>query len=229
MTHLSLFEVASRLLPRSDREAVLGDLVEADASPRQILFEVLGLVARRQIAPWKTWQPWLAALGIALPASLLLMGASVSVIATFQRTPWPIIAENEAPLNLMALIFLLIAWSWTAGFVVASLSRRTLWTSSVACLVPCLFCLARFRTESLSRFSLFLFILPVVLGVCQGIRNTRISLSFAAVLAVAVTMLTILERSGDFCWLTAALLWPSWYIVATASGHVTKLENRETP
>jgi len=36
-------------------------------------------VILQQLLHWKSWQPWLATFGLALPGSLLLMGISVSV------------------------------------------------------------------------------------------------------------------------------------------------------
>lgn len=221
-------EAAAYLVPKGDREAVIGDLAEAEASPRQILLEVLGLVVRREISLWKNWRPWAAALALALPTSFLLMGTSVSVLTAYQRREIRMVPDADAPLALAAKIFLLLAWSWTAGFVLVSLSRRTLWASLVACLVPCFFCFARFRMEELSPLSLFLFVLPGAFGVWQGIRQPRISPGFAAALAAAVTLLTILDRSGRLFWYHAALIWPIWYVAATAARSVDDRENRRT-
>jgi hypothetical protein len=69
-----LLELTAQLLERSEREAVLGDLEEAGESAWRGLVNVLGLVIRRQTILWKSWRPWLAAFGLALPASFLLMG-----------------------------------------------------------------------------------------------------------------------------------------------------------
>jgi hypothetical protein len=49
----SLVEVASQPLERDEREAVLGDLLEADESAWHGLLDVLGLVIRRQVELWK--------------------------------------------------------------------------------------------------------------------------------------------------------------------------------
>jgi hypothetical protein len=56
----------------------------------------------------------------------------------------------------------------------------------------------------------------------------RISLSFATVMAVAVTTLMLLTWSRGFWLFNVALLWPLWYIVAAASGNVTNEEERMT-
>src|SRR5271170_4369266 len=120
-----LLELTAQMLEPSEREAVLGDLAEAGESAWRGLVNVLGLVIRRQIILWKSWRPWLAAFGLTLPASFLLMGFSVSV-------SWHarMLVEGDASLwFLIVNVLLLGAYSWTGGFVVGSLSRRTLWVS----------------------------------------------------------------------------------------------------
>jgi hypothetical protein len=217
----SLVEVASQLLERDEREAVLGDLVEAGKNASQGLLDVLGLVIRRQTILWKSWRPWLAAFGLALPFSFLLMGFSLSVSWSYQhfvdsKIPAKGLTLGAGFLLLISHVFLLIAWSWTGGFVVGSLSRRTLWVSIASSCFPCLFCLARFRESSLPRLCLLLFLVPAMWGVHQGLRMTRIKLRSAIVLVVTVTMLTIPLGSGGLWTLNWVLIWPAWYMVATA-------------
>ena len=219
----SLVDVVAQLLERDEREAVQGDLAEAGESAWQALLDVLGLVIRRQAELWKNWRPWLAAFGLALPGSLLLMGFSLSVSRTYQQFIDPTILKATGLTVgpwfslLLCHVFLLIGWSWTGGFVVGSLSRRTVWVSAALSFSPCLFCLARFRVESLSRFCLLLFLLPAIWGVHRGLRVARIKLSSAIVLAVAITVLTIPTWSSRGPWIPNwALSWPAWYLVATA-------------
>jgi hypothetical protein len=151
------------------------------------------------------------------------MGVSVSISCTYQRLAWRKIFDACAPtgredfLLLLCHLFLLIAWSWTSGFVLASMSRPTLWLSAVLWSLPCLFCLVRFRIESLSRFCPLLFLVPAIWGVREGLRAIRIKLDPAVVLAVAVTVLMISAWSSKALWiLNWALIWPAWYMVATA-------------
>jgi hypothetical protein len=172
---------------------------------------------------WKNWRPWLAAFGLALPASFLLMGFSLSVSRAYQHLVDPTILKATGltigpGLWLMICdIFLLAGWSWTGGFVVGSVSRRTVWVSSVLCILPCLFCLSRFRLESLSRLCLLLFLPPAIWGAQRGLRVAQIKLSVAIVLAVAVTALTIPTWSSSGAWIPNwALSWPAWYLVAKA-------------
>lgn len=219
-----LVEVAARLLERDEREAVLGDLLETGEGAWRGLLDILGLVVRRQLLHWKNWQPWLATFGLALHGSLLLMGVSVSVSLIYEclidhRTlvgsPQAI---HEGFLQLLCRGLLLIACSWACGFVMASMSRRTLWVSIASSCFACLFCLVRFREPSLSRLCLFLFLLPAIWGVRQALGLVRINLALAISLAIAITTFMILLSNSRSLWtLNWSLIWPAWYIVATSA------------
>lgn len=226
----SFVEAAARLLTREEREAVLGDLVEARVSTWSGLFGVLGLVFRREAAHWKSWRPWLAGFGVTLPGSFQLMGASVSVSWSYLTLRCPELLQKSSltlgsgSLVLLCQALLLIGWSWTGGFVVGSLSRRTLWASTLLCCSPCLFCLSRFRIESLPRVCLLLFLLPAIWGVHQGLQISRIELPWALALAITITALMLPDwNGGAHRWwapsrwtLDWVLCWPAWYLVATA-------------
>jgi hypothetical protein len=225
----SLVEMTARLLERQEREAVLGDLVEARESAWDGLFGVLGLVVRRQALLWRSWRPWLAGFGVALPSSFLLMGESLSVSWSYQRLLCPDLLKaasltlGSGFVVLLWQALLLIGWAWTGGFVVGSASRRTLWASTLLCYSPCLFCLSRFRIESLSKYCLLLFLLPAIWGVRRGLRSSRMKLGPALILALAVTVLMIPAWSAGQHWWSAprvslswALSLPAWYLVATA-------------
>ena len=225
-----LSEVATRLLERDEREAVLGDLAEAQESAWSGLLEVMGLVVRRQALLWKSWRPWLTGFAVTLPSSFLLMNASLSVSWSYQRLLCPELlkaASITKESGLLVLLFqalLLTGWSWTGGYVVGAASRRTLWASALLCYSPCLFCLSRFRVESLPRFCLLLFLLPAIWGVRQGLRGSRIRLDAALVLALTITALTLIAsgNDGQHLWnapqlrLDWALSLPAWYLVATS-------------
>ncbi len=222
-------EAACSMLGRDEREAVLGDLIEADEGVWSALFAVLGLVLRREGAVWKTWRPWVASFALSVPGSFLLMGASLSVSRALQNIfasshGLVVSASGSAWLSAIPQVLLLAGWSWTGGFAVGSLSRRTLWVSAASCLIPCMYCLSRFRIESLSSSCLLLFLLPSVWGASNGLRIGRISRATAILLAIAVTLLTVptLHIRGEpwwnpHRWLTAlTLTWPSWYLAATS-------------
>src|SRR5260370_28530280 len=201
-------EAAARLLARHEREAVLGDLVEAGESTWQGLLGVLGLVFRQEAVLWKSWRPWLAGFGVALPSSFLLMGVSLSVSWSYLTLRCPELLQKSSltlgsgTIVLLCQALLLIGWSWTGGFVVGSLSRRTLWASTLLCYSPCLFCLSRFRIESLSRFCLLLFLLPPIWGVHKALRISMMKLSWAIALALTFTALMLPRwNSGTHhCW-----------------------------
>jgi hypothetical protein len=223
----TLVEFVSQLLEREEREAVQGDLAEAGESGWQAAADVLGLVIRRHVLLWKNWRPWLAAFGLALPSTLLLMGFSLSVSQSYQQLFNPAVTKaigmtlGPGFMLLLCHVLLLLGWSWTGGFVVGTVSRRTVWVSAVLCCLPCLFCLARFRVESLSRFCLLLFLLPAIWGACKGLQIARIKPGSAIALAVALTALTIPMWSSKGAWIPNwALSWPAWYLVATARRRV---------
>lgn len=231
----SLVEFAAQLLERDEREAVLGDLLETGVTGLHGLLDVIGLVVRRQLIQWKSWRPWLAAFGLAFPFSLLLMGISVSVSQSFLHMIAPSLLQAAGPilrpgsLLFFCNVFLLVGWSWTGGFVVGSLSRRTIWVSAILSVIPCLFCLERFRIESLSRFCLLLFLLPAIWGVSRGLRIPQIRLSGAMVLAVGVTALTIPTWSINGAWIPNwALSWPAWYLVVMAWKSAMRQKKVET-
>jgi hypothetical protein len=217
------FVLVCKLLQPDEREAVQGDLLEAGESEWQSLLAVLGLVLRREVALWAHWRPWLAAFGLAFPSSFLLMGFSLSVSRTYQQLiGLPIHHATGLTLGpglalFLCNVLLLAAWSWTGGFVVGSVSRRTVWVSAALCFVPCMFCLERFRVESLSRLCLLLFLPAAIWGARRGLQIVRIRRRSALVLAVGVTALTVPLWPASGAWIPNwALSWPAWYLVATA-------------
>lgn len=224
-----LVEAASMLLARDEREAVLGDLLEADERAWPALLSVLGLVVRREAQQWKSWKPWVASFGLALPSSFLLMGFSVSVSWMFPQVLHSV-SEIEPKTNvvlycvrhLIPQLLMLTGCAFVYGFVVQMLSRRTLWVSVTACFVPCLFCLTRFRSESLSWLCLFLFLVPAAWGVREALRGRRLGVHAAIGLALGLIVLqTLTSNSSWLNWLFfAQLLWPAWYMAAVAPKRV---------
>ena len=238
-----LVELAARPLERDEREAVLGDSLEAGDSAWQALSSVLGLVLRRQLLLWKSWRPWLAAFGFAAPCTWLLMTVSLSVTCTSERLLGLSIGHwaptgNEGFALLACHIFLLIAWSWTSGFAIGSLSPRTLWTSAALFLLLAQYlnhmyivaapaeamhgaAAGAFPFHSsffmLARLAPFLFVLPAVLGVRRGMRTVQLRLPSAVLLAAAITLLTASAWINNALWVfNWLLLCPAWYLVAAA-------------
>jgi len=207
----SLVENTAQLLERSQREAVLGDLLEDGEGALQSLGGILSLVVRQQLSLWRNWRPWLAAFGVSLPSSFLLMGVSLSVSRAWH--------DRFGFGTQLSQLLLLTGWSWSIGYLVGILSKRTVWISAFLCCSPCLFCLARFRVPQLSRFSLYLFLLPAIWGALQGLRKVRLSLP--AVLSLALTVTSFAIASHQSWILIATLSWPAWYLAARARSEGT--------
>ena len=226
-------EVVSRLLTPHEREAVLGDLTELEVNDWRSVADILDLYVRRRLALWKSWRPWLAAFGLAVPSSLLLMGLSFTIAKSSQS--WinaNVLNTSHVTLGpglalLLSNIVLLIAWSFTGAFVMGSISRRTVGISVVLSFVPCAVCLSCWRIESLSRLSLLLFMIPAAWGLAHGLRFAHIRLRSAIFLAAVITVLTIPAWTSRGPWLPNwALSWPAWYLVATAARRTPPFKGR---
>ena len=217
-----LVESVARLLDCNERDAVLGDSLEAGEGPCQALFSILGLVLRRQLLLWKSWRPWLAVFVFGLPSTTLLMYVSVSVTCTYDRLMgfhyghWAP-TGNEGFALLACHIFLLIAWSWTSGFTLGSLSPRTLWMNAVLCICLAFYYADHFRIYSIWKVSPFLFLLPAIWGVRQGVRTLRLNLGPAGLLAASMALLMLAAWTSNALWIfNWLLLGPALYLLATA-------------
>ena len=134
-----LVDVVSRMLEPSERDVVRGDFTESGESGAQALRDVLGLVVRRQAALWNDWRPWAVLGGLIIPLGMLLSIVSwitAGLSATYlwmyadnwdwgfltDRAFWYALAYSVIVIGQSFL--LLVCWSWTAGFVLGSTSRR---------------------------------------------------------------------------------------------------------
>ena len=61
-----------RLLDPREREVALGDVAELGYVGGQAFTSMLGLVLRRQLEPWKQWQPWFVLVTMVIPIAALL-------------------------------------------------------------------------------------------------------------------------------------------------------------
>lgn len=227
-----LVEFAAAPLAREERDAVIGDSLEAGDSLWKALTGVLGLVLRRQLLRWRSWRPWFATFLLALPAGYLLLSVSVSVACTSERLMGMKVGHwaptgHEGFLMLLCHIFLLITWSWTSGFAVGSLSPRTL-CSTIACsaiAVCCWNCVLfekHSHMESISPYYSLLFVAPAIWGVLRGKRAHHLTLRIALLLAITMTALTTAAWVDNALWvLNWFLLFPAWYLVAVASRHAS--------
>lgn len=255
-----LVDRLSRLLEPDERDAALGDFVESGLAAGDALRAILGLVARRQVSLWTDWRPWLALVGIVGPGSLILLNFSVFVSGSFELHLW--IIENYPHFNpamleetgltlrravagLLCLSSLHFVWSWTAGFVLASLSRRTAWVNVAlfGCLATVVFSAGYGAATSPKRplalsLTALLIVLPLLWGIVQGWRLRNLRLRSAIPLALAVAAATIVSvwiagywRGGTLGatllvplapWAVRVLLslflcWPAAYLVAMAA------------
>jgi hypothetical protein len=134
-----LVDTVSRTLEPGERDVVLGDFEESGESGGRALRGVLGLVVWRQAVLWKDWRPWLVLVGLIVPLGMLLSivssltaGVSATYIWLYANNwDWALLRYAEfwyEAVDSLALVFVkcltLVCWSWTAGFVLGSVSRR---------------------------------------------------------------------------------------------------------
>ncbi|MGA9717394.1 MAG: hypothetical protein WBQ79_03865 [Acidobacteriaceae bacterium] len=219
----SLVEFAAAPLAREEREAVIGDSLEAGDTFWKALAGVLGLVVRRQFLRWRSWRPWFATFLLALPAGYLLTYVSMSVTCTSERLMGMKVGHwaptgHEGIWMLLCHIFLLVTWAWTSGFAVSSLSPRTLCVTIALCCVKLLSFEMHFDFGPISPFFSLLFVAPAIWGLRQGKLTGRLSLRTALLLAATMTVLTTAAWIHNSLWdLNWFLLFPVWYLVAAAS------------
>jgi hypothetical protein len=181
---------------------------------------------------WIDWRPWLALVGIVIPIGMLLSyttrwfadGTSLEILRPGAYLGYPGWRRDPAAF-VMVTVFggaLLGGWSWTSGFVLGSLSRRTLWvTATLFCLVVLL---GTFGTTTTARVyhsdvfakrifgvvlprivRTFLVLFPAWLGMRRSLRPyQRPPLSIIAA-AIAIATLTAaatksLEGAVTFGW-----------------------------
>jgi hypothetical protein len=130
-----------KALSAAEREAVMGDFAELGLTDRRAATSLLELVLRRQLRAWKEWQPWFTTLAIILPVCPLL----AMLCTQLSMSVWPSVVSwvhhepsydtGLSPSAFWGAICLrasaLATWSWTSGFALGALSRRTPWVSGV--------------------------------------------------------------------------------------------------
>lgn len=136
MTNLSRWVVArlSSTLEPEVRESVLGDLTELRVSCTRTIYELFGLILRREARLWRTWRPWLALIGIVGAIGWLLSNICVGLISDTARRAfiyWQYGVAYHSGLTgsqEIAIVFCtsmaVVCWSWLAGFTLAVLSGR---------------------------------------------------------------------------------------------------------
>jgi len=205
-----------------EREAVLGDALESGDGTWQTLSSVFGLVLRRQLLLWKSWRPWLAVFVLGLPGAYLLMIVSISVTCTYDRLMGLPMGHwaptgHEGVAMLLCHICLLIAWSWASGFTLGSLSPKTLWLNAVLFVLLGFDKGNHFQLGSFFRLCPFLFLVPALWGIHQGMRTVRLRFTPAFLLAATITVLMIAAWTDNALWVfNWLLIGPAWFLVAMA-------------
>lgn len=223
-------DLLSRLLQADERDAVRGDLTESGASGGRALRDVLGLVVRRQAALWMNWRPWLALAGVAVPLGLLLSHVSrwwadSSAIYAWlyvNNWTWAYLDSPGARRDLVTIganFFIncvtLVGWSWTSGFVIGSLSRRTVWLNgSLLCLVVVGGTIGSTTTGRANPFNAAVFsqtfysvmfpwilrtalvLTPALWGMRWSLQRTSLPLLRTMLWAVGIAMLTAWTAKG---------------------------------
>jgi len=228
-----LADLASTLLEPHERDVVRGDLAECGVNGWRACLEVLGLVARRQAALWADWRPWLALVGVVLPIGVLLSHASRSWadstaldISLYVRLwEWSYLQypgwRHELFWSFESIALsaaALSVWSWTCGYMLASVSRRTVWVTAIV--LALVVFLATLGTSTVARithdkfaghfygvvlprlFRAAFVMLPVLWGIYSRRKGViRPTMLFAG--AALVITLTVLKSPG----LENSLVW----------------------
>jgi hypothetical protein len=138
----AVVDLLLRMLDPIERDVVDGDFRELRVSRTRAIRELLGLVARRQVAAWLDWRPWAALVLVVLPLGMVVSLVSrhwalnTAIYAWFYVDNWTpaYLASAGARSDLLHVtteFFVrcaaLMLWAWTVGFAAASASRRTVW------------------------------------------------------------------------------------------------------
>jgi len=231
-------EWLARALDLAEQEAVLGDLYESRSGALACAVGLAGLVLRRQMQAWSDWRPWLGLVGIAMPVGLLLADFALMLARTFDLYVW--IAWNYAVMDMQILeetgftlrhgavvigsyLALLLVWSWTGGFALASISGRALWWNAAA---VCVVWLVHARIEE-PRIALPLLWVCFAAGAWQGMHRRRLAGGRAAALLCCTLALTAIAIYSAGWWragngvskqiaVVLILSWPVFYVAAAA-------------
>jgi hypothetical protein len=136
-----LVDLVSSGLESDECDAVRGDFTESGETAGQALWQILGLVVRRQAALWRKWRPWVGLLVFSLPLGILFGVASRifayhnAIYLWLYTNYWsPTILEDAAYRHdFLQYIFgtllgfgLLAGSAASSGFALGFASRRSL-------------------------------------------------------------------------------------------------------
>ena len=240
-----LLEILAAPLEPEEREAALGDLEEGRVSGMLALWDVAGLVLRREAEQWKKWRAWAALAGIVGPIGLLLIFFALHRVRMFELHVW--ILENHsyfdhaqleatgltARRGVAAMLRYAAAaglWSWTGGFALGALSPKSAGVSlagfaGVAALVLWIAAGAPHspRPDLLIGVTALTIVAPFGFGVWRGMRHGALGVFPGALVTAAVicaTWLLLVAGEGTLSAsqmaLSIALCWPSAYMLVSS-------------
>jgi hypothetical protein len=137
-----MLQLAARALEPGEREVVLGDLAEQGSSGARPLFDVLGLVVRRQLLIWTNWKPWFALIGIVGVSgsclSGMLYGLSVGIFE--QVIAWRrygvhyntgVTSFRDDVIQMSCLAAAIFFWTAVNASLLRRLSGRATWLTGL--------------------------------------------------------------------------------------------------
>jgi hypothetical protein len=243
-----LIDGVSRALDRDERDAVCGDFSESGITGSRALRDLLGLIVRRQVQLWADWRPWLALAGLVAPVGMLLsvvsrnwaVGGAIYGWLYVDNWTWGYLASSGARADLARTVaslgvsyLALVAWAWTTGFALGSLSRRAVcMTGPLFCIVVFAGTLGTTTTGLQNPFNAAVFsvpfyrvvlpviiravlvVLPALWGMGNGSRLTALRVRQAIVCLLIVAALTALTARGleggvIFGWVPGSIRWPA--------------------
>jgi hypothetical protein len=179
-----LIDALAEMLDPDEREAVLGDISESQQKNGKAIRELLGLIARREAALWRTPRPWLMLVAMVAPIAVALNlaairlaeGTAIYSYIYIDNWTWGQLASPGARADLVHLCVAylfdyvsLAGFAWAAGLSIGRLSGRAVRGMSawlylsvvVVALVP--------RSHWVGNASVFeapfyQFVLPVIVG-----------------------------------------------------------------
>jgi hypothetical protein len=137
-----ILRLAARALEPGEREVVLGDLAEQGSSGVRALFDVFGLVVRRQLLIWTSWQPWFALIGIVGVSGFYLSGMlyRLSVEIFEQVAAWRrygvhyntgVTSFRDDVIQMSCLAAAIFFWTAVNASLLRRLSGRATWLTAL--------------------------------------------------------------------------------------------------
>jgi hypothetical protein len=213
-----------RSLTPDEREGVLGDLHECNATVWQTAHELLTLLLYRQFSCWRTWKSWFVLLCVVAPTGIVLsqIGRNINGYVVMQLWTHSHSGEwfNSALSGSQSLVAVLCICSavaleaWCSGFAVAALSRGTLSISVFALSLIWLFQNLEWPLRSSTAWytvalSFSLLIVPMTSGMITGSRSLTVRPRFAITLMSLVTLGMVLSIWTDGWFGSALQRWSS--------------------